>query len=498
MSYRKNVVYNYTSQILVTLLGIGFIPQYIKILGPEGYGLIAFYTLLQSWFNILDLGLTPTISRETAKNISGELDSNSYLKLYKVLNLFFIISSMTITGLLVSNSGYLAEHWIKSENIDVSIVTQCITVMAIILSIRWLSSLNRGVLTGHERIVWLSMYNLVFSFLKFVGVFAVLIYIDKTIVMFFYYQLILSIIELLILNYKVRTVMPIKSKSKTNSKFDYQSIAKFSLSIALTGGIWVIVTQTDKLILSKLLSLENFGYFTLAVLVANGVMILSTPVGTALMPRLANLFIKGKHDEAKSVISYSTKVTVSLAGSAALVLMSCSKHILFAWTNDIHIANEVYLVLKLYAFGNLFLAFSAYSYYIQYGLGNVKYHLIGNLIFVLILVPLISFFATKFGTIGAASVWALLSFSYFVTWVSWVNHKIFPGFHVSWLLHDIIKIIYPSLFISIIYIYLSTDPTSRLNSFVQIIVFGCIILFINLIRSKLVRLPIIYMRSKSE
>ncbi|WP_044734106.1 lipopolysaccharide biosynthesis protein [Shewanella algae] len=498
MSFKLNVIVNYTSQILVTLFGIVFIPQYIDILGPEGYGLIAFYTLLQSWFNLLDLGLTPTISRETVRNISGELDSNSYLKLYKVLNLFFLSSSLIITGLLVSNSGYFAEHWIKSEDIDVSIVAHCIAVMGIILSIRWLSSLNRGVLTGHERIIWLSIYNLVFSFLKFVGVFIVLIFIDNTIVTFFYYQLALSVIELLMLNYKVRTVMPIKSNNTINSKLDYKSIAKFSLSIALTGGIWVIVTQTDKLILSKLLSLEYFGYFTLAVLVANGVMILANPVGTALMPRLANLFMKGNNEEVKSVISYSTRVTVTLAGSAALVLIACSKHILFAWTNDINIANKVYLVLKLYAFGNLFLAFSAYSYYIQYGLGNVKYHLIGNLIFVVILVPLIGYFATSYGAIGAASVWGTLSFFYFVFWVSWVNHKIFPNFQISWILKDILYVIYPSSFITIAYICFSSEPTSRLNSFLQIFAFGIIVLSLNLIRSKLIKLPIFYQRSKSE
>jgi len=42
------------------------IPFYIKFMGIEAYGLIGFYLMLQATLQVLDLGLSPTMSREMA------------------------------------------------------------------------------------------------------------------------------------------------------------------------------------------------------------------------------------------------------------------------------------------------------------------------------------------------------------------------------------------------------------------------------------------------
>ncbi len=64
MSLKKNIIANYASQLYVTGVGILILPLYIKYMGAEAYGLVGFFTMLQAWFAVLDLGLTPTIGRE--------------------------------------------------------------------------------------------------------------------------------------------------------------------------------------------------------------------------------------------------------------------------------------------------------------------------------------------------------------------------------------------------------------------------------------------------
>ena len=66
MSLKKNIVASYATQIYVTLVGILILPLYLKYLGAEAYGLVGLFTMLQAWFNLLDMGLTPTVARETA------------------------------------------------------------------------------------------------------------------------------------------------------------------------------------------------------------------------------------------------------------------------------------------------------------------------------------------------------------------------------------------------------------------------------------------------
>ena len=58
MSIKFNILVNYVGQFYVLLIGIAVVPMYIHYMGAEAYGLVAFYTMLQTWFVMLDMGLT--------------------------------------------------------------------------------------------------------------------------------------------------------------------------------------------------------------------------------------------------------------------------------------------------------------------------------------------------------------------------------------------------------------------------------------------------------
>lgn len=51
----------------------------------------------------------------------------------------------------------------------------------------------------------------------------------------------------------------------------------------------VILTQMDKVVLSKVLPLDAFGYYVLAATVAGGLQLFIRPVYTAVFPRLSAL-----------------------------------------------------------------------------------------------------------------------------------------------------------------------------------------------------------------
>ena len=48
--------------------------------------------MLQAWFNLLDLGLTPTVGRETARYRAGAMSSLDFRRLFRSLHcIFFMI-----------------------------------------------------------------------------------------------------------------------------------------------------------------------------------------------------------------------------------------------------------------------------------------------------------------------------------------------------------------------------------------------------------------------
>ena len=75
VNLKRNIFANYLSMFYVTLVGVAIVPLYIKYMGAEAYGLVGFYAMLQVWFNLLDMGLTPTIARETARFHRGAVDA---------------------------------------------------------------------------------------------------------------------------------------------------------------------------------------------------------------------------------------------------------------------------------------------------------------------------------------------------------------------------------------------------------------------------------------
>jgi O-antigen/teichoic acid export membrane protein len=216
------------------------------------------------------------------------------------------------------------------------------------------------------------------------------------------------------------------------------------LSIAFTGAVWVAVTQTDKLILSKLLPLSEYAHFTLAVLLASGVTIISGPLSSALLPRLSRLHAQSASSEAIALYRKATQGMTLAAATISLVLALAAEPILFAWTGDRVLAHGSAPVLQLYALGNGVLALAAFPYYLQFAKGDVRLHLVGNLIFLVVLVPSIVLATMRHGAVGAGWTWLAANMLYGLLWVPLVHRKFAPGLHLSWLGRDIGAILVPA------------------------------------------------------
>ena len=63
---RANVVANFVGQIAVSVIQFAIIPQYVRYLGVEAYGLVGFFLTLQAMLQVLDLGVSPSVNRELA------------------------------------------------------------------------------------------------------------------------------------------------------------------------------------------------------------------------------------------------------------------------------------------------------------------------------------------------------------------------------------------------------------------------------------------------
>jgi O-antigen/teichoic acid export membrane protein len=452
MSLKKNILANYTSQIYVTLIGIAIVPLYIKYMGAEAYGLVGFFAMLQAWFTLLDMGLTPTMARETARFHGGATDALHYRRLVRALEGVFLIVALVGGGAMFLLSDVIAHEWLKANLLPTSEIARSLNIISVIIAMRWMGGLYRGAINGAEKLVWLSTFNSAIATLRFIGVLPVLILIDSSPSAFFLYQLLVATIELTGLALKAYQLLPVIPNDQRVrwAWAPLKPVLKFSLTIAFTSSVWVLFTQTDKLVLSNILSLADYGYFTLAVLVASGIMIVGGPVSSALMPRMANLEARDKHAELIHLYRQSTQFVAVVAGATATTIALGAESLLYAWTGDTALAKEVAPILSLYAWGNGILVIAAFPYYLQYAKGDLRLHLIGNAVFVVLLIPTIVLVASKYQGVGAGYVWLGMNMLSFFAWLPLVHRKFAPGLNAKWYTQDLFSIMVPIVLVGIL------------------------------------------------
>src|SRR5256885_13956986 len=68
----KNSIFNLAGQILPMAVGVVTIPQIIRGLGTNGYGVLSIAFLVLGYFTIFDLGLSRATVKFVAENMSPE------------------------------------------------------------------------------------------------------------------------------------------------------------------------------------------------------------------------------------------------------------------------------------------------------------------------------------------------------------------------------------------------------------------------------------------
>ena len=156
MSLRANTIANYLGQGWTGLMGLAFIPVYIRHLGPEAWGLIGFVAVLQAWFVLLDMGLTPAIHREFARFQAGANSAQHVRNLLRSFEVIYGSLAAGVVALVWLAAPFLSEHWLNVRQLPLPTVVQAVQIMSVVIASRMVEEVYRGVLLGLQRQVWLN------------------------------------------------------------------------------------------------------------------------------------------------------------------------------------------------------------------------------------------------------------------------------------------------------------------------------------------------------
>lgn len=474
MSLRRNILANYAGIVTTTLMTFLVVPFYLRWLGADAYGLVGVAAMVQSWLMLLNAGLSPVVGRQAAQSHAGVANWRDTARFFRTVEWLLGLLSLLTLCVMAVGSQWLALHWLKASSLPPGLVAQAIVLFSLNILLRLASSINSGVLQNMEQQLWQNGNLIVFSLLRFAASLPIVWY-SHDVQWLFTWWVLVSMGEYLSIRSKIARLLPVKVPLFTFDLALLRQHGHMAATLAFTSTVWVMITNLDRLVLSGLLPLAEYGHYSVATLLASGVLLLAQPVTQAFQPRLSAAFARGGMLPACEEFRRCTRLVVLVTFPVAAVLLAMPQMALQLWTGNAALAMATANILRGYVLGNALIAAGGMLYFLQVAIGNVRWHLRGNIVFAVLLVPAIPWVAGHYGALGAAVLWALINLMLFVLWNSLLLLKLAPALWPVWIVRDVL---WPLLLVVVLACLLSLSPlglvTGRLAQF--LVLAGCSLL----------------------
>jgi len=434
---KKNISANFAGTFWQALMGLIFLPLYIKYIGIESYGLIGIFSTLQIIFGLLDVGLGSTLTRELARLSVLPDKEQETRNLVRTLETIYWGIALFAGILIVSISPFISHHWIKPGLLSSKTVDQALVIMGFITVFQMPIGFYSGGLMGLQKQVLLNVISICMSTLRGVGAVLVLWLLSPTIQAFLLWQFGISIINSFFYALFLWRSLP---RSENNAVFQKQlliGIWRFTAGMSGISFLGVILTQLDKVILSKLLSLELFGYYSLASMIAMSLGRMYTPVFFSIYPRFTQLVSMNNLDELKLLYHKSCQFIAVLILPIAVVIALFSYEIILLWTQNPMTADKTHLIVSIMICGTALNGLMNPPYALQLAFGWTKLSVVKNIIAVILLVPLIIYLTLHYSALGAASAWLILNIGYMMFEIPIMHGKILQKEMWHWYWNDV-------------------------------------------------------------
>ena len=436
-SLKFNLVANFVGTGWTAMLSLAFVPLYIHFLGIESYGLIGFFAVLQAVFAVMDMGLAGTVNRELAR-LSLQLDRGQEMRnLVRTLEVVYVGGAVLIGIVVVLVSPVIAQYWLGTNELSVESTHHAIVMMGFAIAVRWPFTFYSGGLMGLQRQVMFNVIKVVVETLRSGGAVLVLWLVSPTLQTFFLWQVVANAIGSAVVRSFLWSSLP-GSEVKASFKLElFKRIFRFAVGVSGASVTAALLMQVDKIILSKMVTLEMFGYYTLASVLAMSLLQIISPIFSAMYPRLTQLVALTDWDGLKQYYHFGCQILSAVLLSFSVVVSLFSKEILLLWTQNPIMAEKAYMFLSLLILSMGLIGLMNLPYALQLANGWTKLAFEMNLGALLILTPLIIILASHFGPSGAAVAWVVISVSYVIIGIQRMHRRLLPGEKWRWYIEDV-------------------------------------------------------------
>lgn len=489
MNLKKNIFSNFIGRIWTALIALAFIPVYINYLGIEAFALVSIFTSLIACISLLDGGMSVSIGREMSRFSAGDKDKESILNLLRTFELISIFLGCVAFFLIWLSSDFLANDWLKIQNLTIDSVVRVFLIIAFIIGLSFLRNIYRASIVGLNEQLSLNKFEIVLSTIQAFGAILILKFISPTIEAFFIWQAVCYVLITLGFYFLLRNILGIKYHHKPIifSAAEFKSVWKFSSEMMAVSLLGLIISQADKVILSKLLPLSEFGYYSVALTVVSLIVMLTQPIDQATYPVMTKLYSHKSLVKLESFYHQSSKIVNSIVSGVSVLFIFFGFEIVFLWTSSYELATHIYDVMPILVVGSMMNAFMHRPYYLQLASGHSSLLLKANLLLAIFMPVAVVYGSMEYGAKGAATTWVIVNFYYLVGVVHFMHKKILQHAKWKWYLSDLLFPLSIAFFVGAALKQFISFSTNNIISALLVMLIAFVIISSSLLTSKDIR-----------
>jgi O-antigen/teichoic acid export membrane protein len=406
-------------------------------MGGESYGLVVLYATLIASLQVLDAGWSNLLSRQLALRVddSGRQSGQSLSNLARTVEVISWVTGMVIGASLILLAPSIADTWLITKTLPRHETIGALRLIGAVVAIQWPSMAYQGAIMGLQEQVRLNVIRVSTSTMQAVGAACLLWTISPTVQSYFLWVLLVQTLNTL----WMRRLMWAQVVVDRNipPRFDWHEVLsswRFALGVAGIALLSSILTQADKIVLSKTVPLSEFGIYGIAFTVSSVLNVVTGPILQAVLPRLTQLSNDADDSRLRRTYLHSCELVALVVVPAWMILSFHSRELMSLWIGAGAKAEMASVLLPVLALGSLVNALVTLPFGLQIATGWTSLSVLKNVVTVAVSFPALLWAVGKFGTIGAAAIWAAINGGYLLFEIPIMHRRVLKGAMLMWYL----------------------------------------------------------------
>jgi O-antigen/teichoic acid export membrane protein len=417
----RNILWNLGGQAVLLLLGLIAVRFVFKQLGADAFGLILFaQTAAVVLVAVFDLGISATITREVAGKLTAQ---RGYVtELLRTATFIYWFGYLVLAATVIAAAPAVMLHWVNLKTIEPATAARVTQILACGALLALPRSLYGSLFRGLQRMGFNNAIEAGALAIQQLGIIIILAFISPhagssaqagrdmatgtpllAVALWFGASYAISVVAYIV---SARRYVPGPALLPGWNAAVLRRNAGYAGHMMSNSVLAMVHSQSDRLLLSKLMPIGALGTYGFAATLVAGVARVTASIMQAAFPAFSHLYAQLDHAGLMRQYRKVQALAVAMTPPMFAALVFAGMPVL-TYVFDTAVARSLMTPLVLLSIGSYMNATLSTPYTLSVAVGRPQIAVRQNLLALFVVLPLAAFLVYRFGLVGAASSWVV-------------------------------------------------------------------------------------------